>query len=431
MMDDTGNQDQDGTDEMDSRDEARLSDWIEGEADPADAAAVEAMLREDPALAARVEAMAADRRRLRALPAVTVPAEVRAAIDDRVARTLLLQSAAAPRPPMTDPGSQTADWRRRRHRQALGRRWTVLGSGLAAAVVLVLGVSSLRAIFGPPASEPLRGDLQAMAPAAGDDAAGDGPAAAAGPASSELAAVFEPSSDAMVVHGLPLPTAAPADAVARVPAMPPAVGPADPRPAIRVRGLGVDVLEATLVAIADADADAGAAPAGHPPARIAVTRNLTTDTLARIVPPSSGRDGEPLWTELRRERRPGDEAWRTRVERRVQDAWNREAAATRTDGRVLAGAERDQPGWAEQIVFSESGAAWTLSVPASRVAEVLAAIDRAGGDDAASRLVRLDPVRARVLEDAAAWQVAREQLRRLAADAPDRIIHLPVILQSP
>ncbi len=407
------NGDQDGRHEMDPRDEARLSDWIEGEAGAADAAAVESLLREDPVLAARVEAIAADRRRLRSLAPVTVPAEVRAAIDDRVARTLLLQSPHASVPSAEAAGSQTADWRRRRHRRTIERRWAVLGGSLAGAAVLVLGVSSLRTWLGSPAGPRMpESDLVAAARDTGS---------ATGPVAADPATAFQPSADAMVMHGLPLRTSAPTDAVAAASPRP-SSGPGDPVPAIRVRGLTPESLEAALLAMVDA---------GDAPSRIAITRNLTTRTLARMAPRAAGRDAEPLWTALDQDRRPGEESWRSRVDRRVQDVWDRETDRQAADGRVLAGSEQDRPGWAEQIVFSEAGAAWTVSVPASRIGEVLAALDREAGVEAGSSLAQLDAVRSRLLEDAEAWRAARERLRRLAAETPDRIVHLPVVLQAP
>ncbi len=408
------NGDQDGSDAMDALDEARLCDWLEGTAGPADAAAVEAILRDDPVLRARVEAIGGDRQRLRSLPPVTVPAEVRAAIDDRVARTLLLQSAGGPALMNAAAGSQTADWRRRRQRRTLGRRWAVIGGGLAGAAVLVFGVSSFRAMLGTPAADSVRSGPEMLAAAA--DAR-----STAGPAGGDAAA-FVPAVDAVVMHGLPLRTSAPADAMALAGPAARTAGPADPVPALQIRGLTPESLEATLLAAADVGVGSD---------RIAVTRNLTTETLARMVPRVSGRGGEPLWAALDRDRRPGDASWRTRVDRRVQEAWNREAADPAADGRVLAGSDQVRPGWSEQIVFSEGGAAWTLSGPASRIGEILATLDRVVGVEAGSSLAQLDPVRSRLVDDAEAWRAAREQLRRRAAETPDQIVHLPVVLQSP
>ncbi len=431
----------------DPRDEARLNDWIEGVADPADAAAVEAWLAADPALAARVEAMRADRALLGSIPAPVMPAELRAAIDDRVERMLLLGAvgdgevlasldpqagdpplapAASDAPALEFPGDETARWRARRRDRRRRRVLAGAGAGLAlaaSAALLVLLVPGP----GGGAGEPADGTL-AGGPGAADGDASPGTPAANAP---RVAPPFTPGREALVVHGLPAATVAPdgpggaaALAAADEPAAATSPDARDARdaraavPAVRLAGLAAPELERRLAAALGEDAT--------------LTRNLTTDAVARLVPRGRTPAADPLWADLDAARGGrADEDWRRRLDERLAGtlpgtggpAANGNAAEA---GRVIAGDPDARPGWGEQIVFSESGAGWTVSVPAGRVAEVLAVIDAMG--PGGSRLLAVDPVRWRADEAPDGWRAVRDELRRLAREAPDRIVHLPVML---
>lgn len=427
---------------MDSRDESRLNDWIEGVASAEDAAAVEAMLARDPVLSARVRAMRSDRAVLGSIPAPTLPAELRAAIDDRVARMLLLAESTGDRReligietdafpftaenvPVAAPGGDTADWRARRQSRLLARRWTIgAGAGLAAAAAVTLLVLLQTGAPSPGAGD----DADQLAAAGSSNASGD---AAGGNRSGPSAPPFRPTEQAVVMHGLPLPTVAPAplrmaqttpggDGDAGAASVARAVD--APVPAIRFAGLDRATLEARLIALAGS-----ASPSGG----LAVTRNLTTATLARMVPRTAPRSSEPLWADLEQGRR-GDQGggWLARVDERVDrvvgDRGDGSDAAR--DGRVIAGEPARRPGWGEQIVFAESGASWTLSVPAAAAADVLARLEESLGGQARSGLVTLDPVAWRVGDGTAAWRVARSELRRLAIEDPERLVHIPIVL---
>jgi hypothetical protein len=430
---------------MDARDEARLNDWIEGVADAADRAAVEAMFAADPALAARTDAMRRDRARLTGLGSSAVPADVRAAIDDRVARMLLLaepELGAAGSEGMagggdtmsgstltTDvmPGFDTADWRARRDRRRTVRRWSIgAGAGLAAAASITLLV-----VLGPGRTPTGSGAGNDPAGPATDGRlarAGDGDGISAPP----VAEPFRPSADAFVVHGAPLPSDAPpmlAAATSPSPATTPPTNGASPSaatpvPAIVLSGFESASLESVLVALVAEDATADSAV-------VAVTRNLTTDALARLLPRGGGGpSSEPLWADLERARGgAADGGWRGRVDQRLDRVVSdrRAAGDASVMGVVIAGDADRRPGWGEQIVFAESGAGWTLSVRADRVAEALARLAAVGGADSSTTLVALDPVRWDLEAGSDSWRAVREALRRAAAEDPARIMHIPIV----
>ena len=401
--------------------------YIEDELDPASRRAIDEQLQSDPRLAAAIEAMRQDRDGLRSMPEPDLPEDLIESLEPLLARPMLMEP----------PGAA-----RRRQQPA---RWPKYAA--AATVAALVGGAAFGAWFtGLVDGEQIRTHARAWAPWVDDGPATGGPAGERMDENDRGAptdgADQWPGADALAVDGGgPVHHLGP-DAAWPLPAGP---GGGSERGAPDAPGFrSADV----VLVIASDDpqriTDDLVAIAGRVSGPVALVENFSYDEAERLgmaALAQSARQRAAERTRARSERAGSERAGSGRVGGLTMPD-DRRSRGPETDPKIdagkvseqLLGAPEHAPDLEQQLVFSESGAALTISVPAGRLGEVLAAIDRhdacrtwlrpaeVGGDGEGDGEVDGEPA-----SPSATWLEGGRRLRGLLAGLPDdAIVHLPV-----
>ncbi|MHC4773682.1 MAG: anti-sigma factor family protein [Planctomycetota bacterium] len=394
-------------------DEAELLALIEDELDPAEAQRLRQRLAADPQALALIEQLREDRARLRATPEPEVPGGLLAELEPILARPMLM-----PQLPV-----------RRRRRRPL------VSAVAAAAVLLIVGGfwATLVAVLGPAAPEPVRfAEADTSPPAALGIEPGPGapgPVAAAEETWPPPGTVIHHYGPLLAFSGRPAVAGERSGRTAPVRGGEPPLVAADfmlvvrARDATRAEQMFQRVLsdlgaEAALVRNftyreADELGEALRLAEGARPADVADADETVADVFG-------GAAGD------RAERMPPG---RPRPRPRPQDL--PEAQYSRSE--LLAGSAELAPSFERQLDFSERGAAYTLSVPASRLTQVLARLQL---DEEHQTALRVEAGEAgedvtdglRWLRD---WPLARQAAAAMETQGRDAVILLPVVVEQP
>ncbi|MHC4948161.1 MAG: hypothetical protein ACYTG1_07855 [Planctomycetota bacterium] len=392
---------------FDSYDEHELLALIEDELDPERTRALRQRLAREPAALAAVDRMRSDRRRLRTLEAPAPPADLLADLEPLMARPMLVEM----RPSAL-----------RRARARRERRLRVMQAALVAAAAVALlvggwvGVSGLlRSVQERQLADAERGvpsGPSSLDTLLGPDRVADDRPGADGPAPARLA-------DATAPEG-----AARANTAAVVG---PADGPVAAPFALVVRADGAegteDLVTATVADLGDA---------------AALVRNFTLDEARRLqaehrlrLARRRGADGSPLVADVG-DGRPAIDAppLPDRPAGRFLPDVPRPDDGPRSAR--LAGPADLSPSFEQQLDLSLQGATHTIAVPADRLADLLAALDRRLEHRATLRLRGDD--RAGAPSDARRWleqaAVLPAILRELRAAGDDAVVLVPVVIEG-
>ncbi len=376
--------------------ESDLLALIEEELDPKTAEALRQRLAQEPEVQALVERICADRAQLRSAGEPPLPEDLLSEIEPMLARPMLMPET---------------DWRRRNRR---GRR---AAPALVAAALLAVGIfAGIWAVGGRVLRVPA--PAQAPAPAAAVEAARTQPAQPAAKAPQQPVVVADASTGS------------------RAPA-PPVLAPrAETRAGLVPAGFVLVVAGGEAGAV---EASIEAALAGIGP-RTALVRNFTYDEADRLQgeliaegsgarrrhdssAPTAGTSPPPPRVEIpaRQRRDSGRPA--------AGSPPSGESAAPRSE--ILHGPRDLAPSYEQQLEHSQWGAAYTISIPAGRLNDLLALLNVEQGRRTELRLPR--GAAAEDAPDPLTWvrdyAEIQQTVARLRAADQDALILLPVVVE--
>jgi len=396
---------------FDGFDEADLLALVEDELEPARAQALRARLAVNPHALAVIDAMRRDRAGMRAQPQPILPGDLLAELESAIARPMLMPPAPAP------------NWRRKYRKRRWPRRAAVAAAigllGLGGVWAGAEGITALLDLLPHGDDLAARDDTTEV----GTPPRGQDVVVALGPAP----VVEPPPADSAVAVSDPDPRATRRERRAA-----PGRRSIDELPAytaaqfaLVVESADVAAVEATLTGLLDGERTAlvrnfSYEEAGYLADRLNVERGLAgLDELVEAW--AAAEPGPTPLVSPRADRRKAQE-----LARHLQSLRHDQDAVARSS--QLAGARRDAPPYETQLSLSERGASHTVTVPARRLNEVLAAL--------AERF----PTRLAILHDdegSAAGSAAQrlrdyEQARQAAAALEgDVVVYLPVVIGTP
>ncbi len=384
-------------------DEADLLGLIEDSLTAEQASQLRDRLGDDPRLLAVIDAMRRDRNLLRSLDSPVVPADLLDELEPILARPMLI--------------TPTANELRRRHQRGTGQ-WRKVAVAAGLAIVCIGGVWAMAAgLLGRGAGDPSSPNLLAQRdPGVTDRVPPSTPIRPPGPPTNEAAkATPWPPLDQPIHHGVPLDV--PVTQVAKS-------GPVESSRSIQARDL---VSAGFAVVLQPGEVDLGQilATVDGPTALVANFSFTEAMELSEDLRLADGA-GAPRQTRAI----PFDDLARDAVEELDRRERRARARAMRS-GRPLFGSRELAAPLERQLEFSSYGAAFTISVPADRLAQLLEALQSdeslptfliavgQDGQDVADELTMLERLSA-----------ARDRALEAAGEGEDAVILLPVIIES-
>ncbi len=390
-------------------DEADLLALIEDELEPERAAEIRRRLADDPKVLALVERLRSDRDLLQSTAPPPVPADLLSELEPLLARPMLMP--------------QSTDWRRRYRKRRPWKAFVAAGLALG----LLAGVwGTFVLVTSRQGADPVR--LADAVTPIGD--------AVEGPASIDANPTAQddsPPPGGIVHHHAPMP--GPAETIA-------ATGRRHP-PGPRPRGETPALQSAEFVLVVRSDDESKVQQSlrrvlSDLETRAALVRNFSYEEAERLLERERlanrpvDRELEQAFNDLASigatgGERPGRErqARRRKVAERI--ARHMVESDQAVSGQLL-GPRTLAPTYERQIEFSESGAAWTISIPADRLNEVLARLQLDEGYATSLQVTRGDPGGFDSGVDR--WLSDYPLARRAAAElAEDEIVLLPVVVE--
>lgn len=382
-------------------DEADLLGLIEDSLTAEQASQFRDRLSDDPRLLAVIDAMRRDRDVLRSLDSPMVPADLLDELEPILARPMLI--------------TPTADELRRRHQRGTGQ-WRKVAVAAGLAIICIGGVWAMAAgLLGRGAGDPSSTDLLAQNDRT-DRVPSSTPIRPPGPPTNEAAKTTPwPPLDQPIHHGAPLDV--PVTQVAKS-------GPVENSRSIRARDL-VPAGFAVVLQPGEVDLGQVLASVDGPTALVANFSFTEAMELSEDLRLADGA-GAPRQTRAI----PFDDLARDAVEELDRSERRARARAMRS-GRPLFGSRELAAPLERQLEFSSYGAAFTISVPADRLAQLLESLQSdeslptfliavgQDGQDIADELTMLERLSA-----------ARDRALEAAGEGEDAVILLPVIIES-
>ncbi|MHC4416077.1 MAG: anti-sigma factor family protein [Planctomycetota bacterium] len=407
---------------LDQFDEAELLSLIEGELDPEKAEALEERLAAEPGALALIERMRDDRVLMRSLGEVELPTDLMAELEPLMARPMLMP------PP--------SELRRRRRRR--GPRRVVIAAAVAAPLLVVGVWAAMTGVRWPgergavPVSGLTDDETLPSGPLAGEAGEPSGGA----PGEGAVAEAWPPPGRE-IHHRAPLALAAAGSEVGPGPDESTA-----PRPDVTQLAAGfvliVETEDSTRAEEALRRVVSGLGP------RAALVRNFSEQEAERLaeewrlsmpqrleeegLAASAGSEAIDEKPDLRVRPERGQEATLNGIRKRSGDGT--------ASGRQLWGPSELAPSLEQQLAFSGHGAAYTIAVPVSQVAGILARLRLAEGQTTSLQTLRPALWAGPGVPEAegdywlGAYPAVRAAADRLRADAPHAVVLLPVVVEE-
>ncbi len=394
-------------------DQDELLAYVEDGLDPARTADLRRRLAAHPQVQRALDRLRQDRELLRSLEAPAAPPDLMAELEPMLARPMLM-----PRP---------ADWRRRYRPR---RRWPLLA---AVACLGLLVPAALWALSAGWLARPAPVELAQTRPEVTQPRPAPGPTTVApdmGPTSGGGNAALDDRHPTQQVAGGTRPGGtAPAPRAPRSPGEPPRFAPAEFLLVVRAADES-SVVESLRRSLEDLGTEG------------ALVRNFTINEAQELA--LLGPRGEPRPEGLAPvARADAANSAEPRVpsspmRRGPQRPFIEESPAAEAPSAQLWGLRELAPGYDKQLEFSQRGAAYTVAIPAGRLADLLARLELTEGHQAALRLAtgpggRSAPPAPGAAAAAHAWlhdyPLARAAIEDLRAD-PDAVIFLPVAVEG-
>ncbi len=392
-------------------DQHELLAYVEDGLDPARAADLRQRLAAHPQAQRVLERLRQDRETLRSLESPAAPPDLMAELEPMLARPMLLP--------------RQADWRRRYRRR---RRWPLLAAvaslGLLVPAAIVAVSTGWLTRPAPVDLARARPEVPQPRPAPGPTTAapGTGPTGGAG----ADAATLDRDPPQQVAGGTPPRGPTPAPRAPRPAGEPPRFAPAEFVLVVRSADES-GVVDSLRRSLEDLGADG------------ALVRNFTIVEAQELA---LGTRGEPrpeglgplARADAAEPRMPSSPMRREARQRPLIE----ERPAAEAPSSQLWGLRELAPGYDKQLEFSQRGAAYTVAIPAGRLADLLARLELKEGHQAALRVApglggRSAPPAPGAPAAAHAWlhdyPLARAAIEDLRAD-PDAVIFLPVAIEK-